>query len=229
MASLQELHGRRGRTITDQNAQEITRVEELAYDLKVQDVMSAELHTVTPKMTMADLLELLRQAQISGTPVVDNGKLVGIVSLEDLIRSMCANDLEAVIEKYMTHEVIAARSYDPIVEAIELFTTHHVGRLPVVDEQGDLVGIITKGDITRGVLVALQNDYQEEEVRRYRPAISLKISFQTEPALSSDTGLLHATLSTGAMPLAISNALCCVWVPTPRSQGVVVSPFTRLR
>jgi CBS domain-containing protein/anti-sigma regulatory factor (Ser/Thr protein kinase) len=168
MASLQELHGRRGRTITDQNAQEITRVEELAYDLKVQDVMSAELHTVTPKMTMADLLELLRQAQISGTPVVDNGKLVGIVSLEDLIRSMCANDLEAVIEKYMTHEVIAARSYDPIVEAIELFTTHHVGRLPVVNEQGDLVGIITKGDITRGVLVALQNDYQEEEVRRYR-------------------------------------------------------------
>lgn len=168
MASLQELHGRRDRTITDQNAQDITRVEELAYDLKIRDVMSRELHIVSPQMTMADLLELLRQAQISGTPVIENGKMVGLVSLEDLIRSMIANDLDAVIAKYMTKEVIAARSYDPIVEAIEMFTSHHVGRLPVIDENGDLVGIITKGDITRGVLVALQNDYQEEEVRRYR-------------------------------------------------------------
>lgn len=168
MASLQELHGRAGRMITDQNAQEITRVEELAYDLKIRDVMSQELHTVSPQMTMADLLELLRQGQISGTPVVDKGKMVGIISLEDLIRSMRADDLDAVVNKYMSVDVIAARSYDPIVEAIELFTSHHVGRLPVVDEHGDLVGIITKGDITRGVLVALQNDYKEEEVRRYR-------------------------------------------------------------
>jgi CBS domain-containing protein/anti-sigma regulatory factor (Ser/Thr protein kinase) len=168
MASIQELHGRRGRTITDQNAQEITRVEELAYDLKVRDVMTQELHTVTSQMRMTDLLELLRQAQISGTPVVDHGKLVGIVSLEDLIRSMCANDLDAEIKKYMTSQVITARSYDPVVEAIETFTTKRVGRLPVIDENGDLVGMITKGDITRGVLVALQNDYQEEEVRRYR-------------------------------------------------------------
>jgi CBS domain-containing protein/anti-sigma regulatory factor (Ser/Thr protein kinase) len=168
MSSLLVLHGRRGRSITDQNAQEITRVEELAYDLKVRDVMSSEIHTVTPKMTMADLLEILRQARISGTPVVDNGKMVGIVSLEDLIRSLRVSDLDAAVEKYMTSEVIAARSYDPIVEAIEMITSHHVGRLPVVDEHGDLVGIITKGDITRGVLIALQNDYKEEEVRRYR-------------------------------------------------------------
>jgi CBS domain-containing protein/anti-sigma regulatory factor (Ser/Thr protein kinase) len=168
MASLQELHGRRGRKITDQNAQEITRVEELAYDLKVSDVMSPAIHIVSPKMSMADLLEILRQAHISGTPVVESGKMVGIVSLEDLIRSMTAQDLSSPIEKYMTSKVIAAKSYDPVVEAIELFTTQHVGRLPVVDENENLVGIITKGDITRGVLIALQKDYREEEIRRYR-------------------------------------------------------------
>jgi CBS domain-containing protein/anti-sigma regulatory factor (Ser/Thr protein kinase) len=168
MASLQELHGRRGRKITDQNAQEITRVEELAYDLKVSDVMSPAIHIVSPEMSMADLLEILRQAHISGTPVVESGKMVGIVSLEDLIRSMTAQDLNAPIEKYMTSKVIAAKSYDPVVEAIELFTTQHVGRLPVIDENENLVGIITKGDITRGVLIALQKDYREEEIRRYR-------------------------------------------------------------
>jgi CBS domain-containing protein len=49
-----------------------------------------------------------------------------------------------------------------------MFSKARVGRLPVVDEQGVLVGMITKGDITRGVLLALQKDYQEEEVRIYR-------------------------------------------------------------
>jgi predicted transcriptional regulator len=133
-----------------------TRVEELAYDLKVSDVMSPAIHIVSPKMSMADLLEILRQEHISGTPVVESEKMVGIVSLEDLIRSMTAQDLNSPIEKYMTSKVIAAKSYDPVVEAIELFTTQHVGRLPVVDENENLVGIITKGDITRGVLIALQ-------------------------------------------------------------------------
>ena len=168
MASLQELHGRKGRTITDKNAQEITRVEELAYDLKISDVMSRKLRVVSPEMSMADLLEILRDAQISGTPVVDSEKMVGIVSLEDLIRSMRKNELDSPIKNYMTTSVIAARSYDPVVEAIEMLTKHHVGRLPVVDEKENLVGIITKGDITSGVLNALQKDYQEEEIRRYR-------------------------------------------------------------
>jgi anti-sigma regulatory factor (Ser/Thr protein kinase) len=43
-----------------------------------------------------------------------------------------------------------------------------LGRLPVVDEANNLKGIITKGDITRGILRAVQHDYKEEEVRRYR-------------------------------------------------------------
>jgi anti-sigma regulatory factor (Ser/Thr protein kinase) len=60
------------------------------------------------------------------------------------------------------------KTFDPVVEAIRTFTKSGIGRLPVVDESGKLVGMITKGDVTRGVLTALQRDYQEEEVRRYR-------------------------------------------------------------
>lgn len=55
-----------------------------------------------------------------------------------------------------------------IVKAIQTFTESKLGRLPVVDADKKLVGMITKGDITRGVLTALQKDYKEEEVRRYR-------------------------------------------------------------
>jgi anti-sigma regulatory factor (Ser/Thr protein kinase) len=68
----------------------------------------------------------------------------------------------------MTREVVSVGSYDSIVKAIRTFSERKLGRLPVIDENRKLVGIITKGDITRGILVALQQDYKEEEVRRYR-------------------------------------------------------------
>jgi CBS domain-containing protein/anti-sigma regulatory factor (Ser/Thr protein kinase) len=168
MTSKQELYGRKGRIITDQDAKDITRVEELSYDLKIGDVMTTDLKNVHREMKMSEFLDLLRQEQISGSPVVSDNKLVGIVSLEDLVRSMMAGDLDSTVEKYMTENVITVNSFDPVVSAIEKFTKYGVGRLPVIDEQGSLAGMITKGDITRGVLVALQTDYKEEEIRRYR-------------------------------------------------------------
>jgi len=154
--------------LTDQEFKGISRVEELAYDLRVSEVMSREVKTVSPEIPMSGLLELLRQARISGAPVLEDGHLVGVVSLEDLIRAMCAKDLDSIVRKYMTTRLITVNSYDPVVEALEKFTRMKVGRLPVIDEHGKLAGMITKGDITRGFLQALQKDAQAEEISRYR-------------------------------------------------------------
>src|SRR5690606_11815195 len=95
------------------------------------------------------------------------GRLVGIISLEDIVRALTNNDLSAVTSQYMTRRVVTVASYEPVVQAMRTFTEEQLGRLPVVDEGGRLVGMITTGDITCGILVALQRDYQEEEVRRY--------------------------------------------------------------
>lgn len=164
----QEIHGRRGRLITDQDAHEINRVEELSYDLKIREVMTKELHTARPEMSLSDMLELLRLNRISGAPVVEDDKLVGVISIEDIVRALQRNDLTETVGQYMTRELVTVASYDSIFKAMQTFTESHVGRLPVVNEENKLVGMITKGDITRGVLVALQRDYKEEEVRRYR-------------------------------------------------------------
>jgi CBS domain-containing protein/anti-sigma regulatory factor (Ser/Thr protein kinase) len=166
--------------VTDGAAGVITRVEELSYELKIAQVMTPNPHTATPDMRMGDLLDVLRRARISGLPVVGRAGLVGVVSLEDLVRAMSRLDLNAAVADYMTREVITVKDTDPVVEALQLFTRTRVGRLPVVAGQaapdgpgaeavsGSLVGILTKGDITRGLLRALQSDYQAEEVRRYR-------------------------------------------------------------
>src|SRR5215216_1418593 len=164
----QEIHGRQGRTITDQDAHEINRVEELSYDLKISDVMTAALKSASPDMRLSQVLEILRLKRISGLPVVENDRLVGVLSLEDVVRALQKNDLSAPTGQYMTREAVTVASYESIVEAIRTFTERQLGRLPVIDENQNLIGMITKGDITRGILVALQKDYKTEEVRRYR-------------------------------------------------------------
>ena len=83
----QEVHGRHGRPITDQDAHDISRVEELYYDLKIHEVMTAEIRTSTPDMPLSQVLELLRIHRISGLPVVEGNSLVGSISLEDIVRA----------------------------------------------------------------------------------------------------------------------------------------------
>jgi CBS domain-containing protein/anti-sigma regulatory factor (Ser/Thr protein kinase) len=155
-------------TISDQTAQNITRSEELAYELKVSEVMTRDTKILTPDMPMREALELFRAEKISGAPVARDGILCGVISLEDLIRCMTSNDIDAPVEKYMSINTVTIRATDPVIEALKLFVETRHGRLPVVDMQNRLQGILTKGDITLGLLNALQRDYQTEEVRRYR-------------------------------------------------------------
>jgi CBS domain-containing protein/anti-sigma regulatory factor (Ser/Thr protein kinase) len=163
----QEEFGRH-RPLTDLDAHEINRIEELSYDLKIHEVMNANVITTSPDVPIASVLELMRVNRISGVPVVQDEKLVGIISLEDIVRALQSNELAEPVKKYMTGKLVTVRHSDSIVEAIKRFTEKGLGRLPVVDEANNLKGIITKGDITRGILRAVQHDYKEEEVRRYR-------------------------------------------------------------
>ena len=68
----------------------------------------------------------------------------------------------------MTTSPITVNANDPVIEALKTFARTKFGRLPVLDAEGHLVGIITKGDISNGLLTALQRDYHEEEIIRYR-------------------------------------------------------------
>jgi CBS domain-containing protein/anti-sigma regulatory factor (Ser/Thr protein kinase) len=160
---------RQDRVITDGAANLISRVEELAYELTIHEVMSRHLKTIAPGTKMGEVMDLFRQARISGAPVVNNdGDLVGIVSLEDMIRALRESNIQAPVGEYMTRQVITVQATHPLIEALKVFEQKHIGRLLVLDESGKLAGIITKGDITTGVMHALQYDYQEEEVRKYR-------------------------------------------------------------
>lgn len=154
--------------ITDDAAGKITRVEELAYELSVGEVMTKKVFTLRPDQTMREALDEIKKHRISGAPVAVDGNLLGILSIEDLIRSLRDGRIDLTVADYMTTNVITARKEDQVVEALKLFVKSNVGRLPVLDSSGALVGVLTKGDITDGLLKALQTDYEAEELIRYR-------------------------------------------------------------
>jgi CBS domain-containing protein/anti-sigma regulatory factor (Ser/Thr protein kinase) len=163
---------------------EITRVQELIYELKIEQVMTKRIVTVTPDTSMAELREQLRINRISGTPVVENGRMVGIISLEDLIKSLSEGDMESPVSDRMTRDVYTISTHESAIAAVKIFSKTGVGRLPVVNEDGNLVGIITRGDITHGLLKAIEKDYHAEEISRYRA------SHIFEDIISDHTSLL---------------------------------------
>jgi len=155
-------------TISDKTAESITRAEELAYELRIHEVMTEDVYCLSPEMQMEAALDIFQTERFSGAPVIENDELIGILSIEDLIRSLREKDLSANVRAYMSTNLATVKEHDPVIEALKTFAQTKYGRLPVLDEKGILAGIITKGDISNGLLDALQRDYHAEELIRYR-------------------------------------------------------------
>ncbi len=146
-----------------------TKIQELTYNSKVYEAMTTDLITVTPQTSMNKLRNILREYRISGVPVLKNGKMVGIISIEDLIKCLMDGDMDKRVGSKMTRKVKTVYSDEPLVQAISILNETKFGRLPVVErETGKLIGIITKEDIIRYLLKKLEVDYHEEEIHKYR-------------------------------------------------------------
>ena len=147
---------------------DITKAQELVYELKIEQVMTREVITIAPDSSMGDLKELLRVNRIGGVPVVEDGALVGIITMENLIKAMETGELSAIVGDKMTTHLQTMRANDSVIAAVSLFSQFGYGRLPVVDAQGGLVGILTPSDIVRGLLRQIEVEWHAEEIRRYR-------------------------------------------------------------
>ena len=129
---------------------ELTKVQELVYELKVEQVMTRDVITCTPDQTMNELKEILRLNQISGVPIVEDGRMVGMISVESLIKALEQGEADHSIREKMTRQVQAVRADDSLAGADLAFARFKYGRFPVLNADGELVGILTQGDIVRG-------------------------------------------------------------------------------
>lgn len=104
--------------------------------------------TIKPEQTVAEALELMKENKIGGIPVVDNnGKLVGIVTNRDL---RFEKDKNRSIREVMTSEnLVTTTEFTDFEKAAEILQEHKIEKLPVVDTQGKLIGLITYKDIIK--------------------------------------------------------------------------------
>src|SRR5579862_2394538 len=80
-------------------------VHELSYQLRVKDAMTSVVCTITPQETLRDARKILREKRISGLPVVHGKKLVGVISVEDILSALDENAIDLPVEKKMTRNV----------------------------------------------------------------------------------------------------------------------------
>jgi CBS domain-containing protein len=196
---------------------EITKLQELTYELRVEDAMTRTIFTIGPDATMADFREMLRANRISGTPVMENGAMIGIVTIEDLIKALAAGELQATVRERMHPKPVTLYADEPLVHAVARFSEHRYGRFPVIDRTGKLVGVITQGDIVRSMLKHLEVSYRDEEIHRYRAShifediiadeMALVLGYRVKPRDFSRAGEassgLKRTLSRLGIPPAI--------------------------
>ncbi len=131
---------------------------------KVRDWMTPNPITISPRTTLPEAHQIMKEKRIRRLPVVDeNGHLVGIVTLGD-VREASPSDATSLsifelnyllarltVDKIMTRKVITVTPDTPIYEAARLMLEHKIGGLPVV-EDGRVVGIITESDIFKMVV-----------------------------------------------------------------------------
>jgi CBS domain-containing protein/anti-sigma regulatory factor (Ser/Thr protein kinase) len=148
----------------------ISKIQELIYEISIGEVMKTNLVTVSPQTPMSQLRDILRDKRISGTPVVEGDKLVGIISIEDFIKWLANRESDCPISEKMSKDVQTLYADEPLTQAVNKFDQFGFGRFAVIDRQDErLVGIITKGAIVEGLLKKLEiHHYQEEEVYRHR-------------------------------------------------------------
>ncbi|MEF8886967.1 MAG: M50 family metallopeptidase [Haloarculaceae archaeon] len=140
----------------------------------VRDVMTPadRLMTVDRGASVADLLNRMFEERHTGYPVVQNGALVGMVTLDD---ASGVNEVERDayrVEDVMTTEVPTIGPGADAMEAFERMQEHGVGRLPVVDD-GDIVGIISRTDLMRAFDI-VQKSGPPQGIRRTEPDIDIR-------------------------------------------------------
>jgi acetoin utilization protein AcuB len=126
--------------------------------MKVSRYMTQKLITATPAMSVKQAFLLMRTHRVRHIPVVEGEKLVGIISDRDLRRPRWAEELDDWTAYYqadenhavadiMTRTPETLRASDDVRKAVAIFRDRRYGALPVLNKDGDLVGILSAQDL----------------------------------------------------------------------------------
>lgn len=117
----------------------------------VSDAMTAQVVTAKPTDTIKRVAGIMKEVDTGVTPVIDDGKVVGVITDRDIVLRVVAEDgdLNGPVSAVMSEDVQTCREDDNLADAAALMGAHQLRRLPVLNDAGRLVGILSLGDIAQ--------------------------------------------------------------------------------
>lgn len=141
-------------------------------DVRVRDVMtpSTDLKVVTPDTSISELFETMFRQRHTGYPVLDGDQLVGMITLEDA-REVPQIERDAYrVEDVMTTELKTIPAAEEAISAFEKLQKHGIGRLLVIDADGELAGIVSRTDLLTAFDIIQKSGSMEEIAPAERPS-----------------------------------------------------------
>ena len=160
---------------------------ELLYKLRVRDVMARNLVTIRRDATMRDLQRLMQAKRVSGVPVVEDQRLFGIVSIEDLLQALDERRMDEPVSRFMATQVVTVEEDMPLAIVLSTFNKYEFRRFPVLNARQEAVGIVTARSINTRLLVELFQELARIENQFILPpAESATCYFKTFRVAKSD-------------------------------------------
>jgi CBS domain-containing protein len=118
----------------------------------IRRLMTVRPRTVHVGDTIVDAAKLMRGEDAGIAPVVDGDRLIGVITDRDIAVRVIARERDpatTLVEEIATDDLITIDPDQDLVEALRLMTQHHVRQLPVVEDDGTLIGMVAQEDVAR--------------------------------------------------------------------------------
>lgn len=117
--------------------------------MKVAEAMTAQVATATPRNSIAEVARIMADVESGAVPVVDEGRVVGLITDRDIVLRVVAENLPltTAVADVMTAGVETCREEDNVADAAARMGAKQIRRLAVLDEKGQLAGMLSLGDI----------------------------------------------------------------------------------
>jgi CBS domain-containing protein len=119
--------------------------------MKVSEVMTRDVQTIRPEQAVQEAANFMLSADAGSIPVTEGERLIGMITDRDIAVRGIAKGYgpETLVRELMTGDVICAREDDDVEDVATKMSQAQVRRLPVIDEQERLCGIVSLGDLSR--------------------------------------------------------------------------------
>lgn len=119
--------------------------------IKIKELMTPVVVTVNTKDSVNTVAQIMKKHKIRGVVVVEESKPIGIITDKDIITKIIAENKNTneIVKNIMSNELITSSIEESLVDVSKKMAKYKIGRIPILDENGKLVGIVTETDMTR--------------------------------------------------------------------------------